>query len=136
MLLPLEFIDYQIVDGRVLPTWLSEPDLPFVEELIAAEATVRKLGSVSVPLLRLEHLLVLKVLAGRPQDLADVAALLRLPGKGIALSEVSELLRALGSELEEAGLVERFEMLQATAEKKSASFQTLTTGPSTRARKP
>lgn len=81
---------------------------PGLEELIASEATIRKLGGVSVPLLRVEHLLVLKVLAGRPQDLADVAALKALPGKRIALPAVRELLRALEAELGE-DLVARFD---------------------------
>ena len=86
---------------------------PGLEELIASEATTRKLGGVSVPLLRVEHLLVLKVLAGRPQDLSDVAALLALPGKRIDRAEVKALLRALQTELAEDRLVERFERLLA-----------------------
>jgi hypothetical protein len=84
---------------------------PGLEELIAGQAIQRKVGGVSVPLLRIEHLLVLKVLAGRPQDLADVAALLALPGKRIARAEVKALLRALEDELAEDRLVERFERL-------------------------
>ncbi len=84
---------------------------PGLEELIADQATTRRLGRVIVPLVRLEHLLVLKTLAGRPQDLADVAALLALPGKTIALAEVRGLLRALEVGLAEDGLVDRFNRL-------------------------
>jgi hypothetical protein len=85
---------------------------PGLEELIAKEATTRRLGSVSVPLLRIEHLLVLKILAGRPQDLADAAALLWLPGKRIDRAEVRALLTALENELAEDRLVERFDLLE------------------------
>jgi hypothetical protein len=84
---------------------------PGLEELIASQAIVRKLGGVSVPLLRLEHLLVLKVFAGRPQDLADVSALLSLPGKSVDFAEVRGLLLALETELAEGPLVERFDLL-------------------------
>ncbi len=85
---------------------------PGLEELIAKQAKIRKLGSVSVPLLRIEHLIVLKVLAGRPQDLADVAALLGLPDARIARVEIKALLRAIETELAEDRLVERFERLE------------------------
>ncbi len=84
---------------------------PGLEELIAREATTHKLGGVSVPLLRVEHLLVLKVLAGRPQDLADVSSLLALPGKKIDRAEVRSLLAALQTGLEEDRLVARFSVL-------------------------
>ncbi len=84
---------------------------PGLEEMIATQAVVKKLGGVSVPLLRLEHLIVLKVLAGRPQDLADVTALLALPGKSTDEAEILELLGALQSELAEDDLTGRFETL-------------------------
>ena len=84
---------------------------PGLEEFIASEAITQKLGGVSVPLLRVEHLIVLKVLAGRPQDLADVNSLLALPGKSIDLAEIRDLLHALQSELAEEPLVDRFERL-------------------------
>lgn len=51
---------------------------PGLEELFASEAEPRKLGGITVPLVRIEHLITMKVFAGRPQDLADVARLLAL----------------------------------------------------------
>lgn len=84
---------------------------PGLEEHIASQAIERKLGGVTVPLLRVEHLIVLKVLAGRPQDLAGVSALLALPQSSIELAEVTDLLSALEADLAEDRLVARFDAL-------------------------
>lgn len=83
---------------------------PGFEELIAAEAITAKVGALSVPVLRVEHLLVLKMLAGRPQDFADVDRLLRARPEANRV-EVVDLLRTLEAELVESGLVDRFEQL-------------------------
>jgi hypothetical protein len=84
---------------------------PGLEEVIAAEAADTPLGSLRIPLLRLEHLLVLKILAGRPNDLADVDRLLRARGD-VEHNKVKDLLAALESELSEPGLIERYEQLR------------------------
>ena len=34
MLLPLDCLAYKIVEGRLLPTWLVEADVPFVEHVL------------------------------------------------------------------------------------------------------
>jgi hypothetical protein len=82
-----------------------------LEELIAAQATPRRVGPATVPLLRLEHLLVLKLLAGRPRDLADASRLLQLHAGAVGLDEVRDLLRQLEQALAEDGLVARLEGL-------------------------
>jgi hypothetical protein len=82
-----------------------------LEELIAAGATPRRVGPATVPLLRLEHLLTLKLLAGRPRDLADASRLLQLHAGAVGLEEVRDLLRQLEQALAEDGLVARLEAL-------------------------
>lgn len=83
---------------------------PGLEELFASEAEPRKLGGITVPLVRIEHLITMKVFAGRPQDLADVARLLALK-RPVDLAAVKGLLSALEEGLSESGLVERLERL-------------------------
>ncbi len=82
-----------------------------LEEHIAAEAVTMSVGKLSFPVLRLEHLVVLKLLAARPQDLADVSRLLEVRGDAIALDEVRELLAALEAGLGESDLLGRLEEL-------------------------
>jgi hypothetical protein len=84
---------------------------PGLDELIATEAVKRRVGRVTVPVVRLEHLLVLKVLAGRERDLGDVARLLALHGARVGKAEVRDLLRELEEGLGEDGLVRRFDQL-------------------------
>lgn len=83
-----------------------------LEQQIAAEAVEMQIEKARVPVLRLEHLLVLKVLAQRPQDLADVARLLEVRGDVVRFDEVVELLSALEAGLEESGLLSTFERLR------------------------
>lgn len=47
-----------------------------LEEEIVARATTYKVAKVSVPLATPEDLVILKAIAGRPQDLLDIDALL------------------------------------------------------------
>lgn len=56
-------------------------------EIIAAAELLEVLPNIFIPVARREHLVALKVLAGRPQDLEDVRELLRE-------SDVAELQRA------------------------------------------
>ncbi len=52
---------------------LASSHIPYAE--LAAKADVLTIEGVSVPVASLAHLLAMKRLAGRPQDLADIAAL-------------------------------------------------------------
>ncbi len=88
---------------------------PGLEELIESEAKSRRIGRATVPLLRLEHLLTLKVLADRPRDVADVSRLLSVNRSSVNTEEVHSLLRALEQALAEDGLVARFDRLLADA---------------------
>jgi len=84
---------------------------PGLEEVIASRAVTRRVGRVAVPLLRLEHLLTLKVLADRPRDVADVSRLLSVNAAKVDVEEVRELLVALEEALAEGGLVARFDRI-------------------------
>lgn len=78
-----------------------------------SEAVAHRVGHVTVPLLRLEHLLTLKVLADRPRDVADVSRLLAVNRSTVKPAEVRALLRNLERALAEDGLVSRFDELLA-----------------------
>ncbi|MCU0698746.1 MAG: nucleotidyltransferase [Myxococcaceae bacterium] len=83
---------------------------PGLEELVSLESEPHRVGALRVPVVRLEHLLVLKTLAGRPQDLADIARLLAARPEA-NLEVVRALLRELGDALADSELVDRFEAL-------------------------
>jgi hypothetical protein len=81
---------------------------PGLEELIADEAIETTVGRLRVPVVRLEHLLMLKILAGRPNDLEDVRRLVRAR-RDIDHAEVTRLLTAIERELAADGLVGAYE---------------------------
>jgi hypothetical protein len=83
---------------------------PGLDELLSLEAENHRVGALRVPVVRLEHLLALKTLAARPQDLADVARLLAARPDA-NLDTVRALLRELESALADSELVDRFEAL-------------------------
>ncbi len=83
---------------------------PGLEEFFASQAQLTTLGKTKAPLLRLEHLLVLKTLAGRPQDVADIDRLLKARSD-VELTEVRALLMELERGLAEDGLVSRFDRI-------------------------
>lgn len=68
------------------------------------------MGGITVPLVRIEHLVAMKVFAGRPQDLGDVTRLLSLK-RPVDLDAVRQLLAALEEGLSESGLLDRLERL-------------------------
>lgn len=114
--------DAFIAATRVIPSrhaatgWKVDVVLggPGLEEHIARRALKARLGTVTVPLIRAEHLVALKVLAGRPQDLVDVGRMIAVKGKTLDLDEPRALLRALEVELGESGLVARLDAIAAS----------------------
>lgn len=79
-----------------------------LERLLAEQAVTRAIGKAQVPVVRLEHLVVLKILAGRPRDLGDVARLLEAHPSTLDAAEVESLLGELEAALAEGGLIARF----------------------------
>jgi hypothetical protein len=80
-----------------------------LEAVIAEDAVTMRVGALRLPVVTIEHLLVLKILAGRPQDLADLASLIGARRSDIDAVSVRRLLGELEEGLGEGGLLEGFE---------------------------
>ena len=78
---------------------------PGLEEQFFAGTTEREIGGVRVPVVSAEDLVAMKVLAGRPTDLDDVAAVARAYRPGLDLTRVRATLRLLETSLDRRDLV-------------------------------
>jgi hypothetical protein len=114
-----EFADDEFVEvTRVLPFVHTATGMaldvvlagPGLEQLFLADAEEVELGGVVVPVIRVEHLLVTKVLAARPKDLDDAREILQTR-EDIGLELIRELLRELQIGLGQSDLVAVFERL-------------------------
>ena len=74
---------------------------PGLEELFASAAEKLKVGRLLVPVATATHLVVMKVLAGRPKDIEDAAALLAVQSDQIDVKELNELTKDLAAALAE-----------------------------------
>ena len=74
---------------------------PGLEELFASAAEKMKVGRLHVPVATATHLVVMKVLAGRPKDIEDAAALLAGRADQIDVKELNDLTKDLASALAE-----------------------------------
>jgi hypothetical protein len=109
------FDDAFVETARVVPMRHRATEMPLdvvlagpgLEELFLDRALELELGGTIVPVIAPEHLVVTKILAGRPLDLEDVHGLRR---SGVALdeTEIEELLDALETAIGEGGLVARW----------------------------
>jgi hypothetical protein len=86
-----------------------------LEEAFLDRAILTDIAGTSVPVLELGDLLIAKVLAGRPKDLDDAAALWRLHGPRIDGSRVRNTLRQLEEALSQSDLVPAFDALSGSA---------------------
>lgn len=84
---------------------------PGLEELFLDGAEPVELGGVTVPMIRVEHLLVTKILAARPKDLDDAREILLGRGDEIDLAAVRGLLEELEAALGQGDLVPVLERL-------------------------
>jgi len=78
---------------------------PGLEQRFLARAEVRTIDDLAVPVASAPDLIVMKVLAGRPQDLDDATAVLRAQGDGLDTSRVRAMLRELEQALDRVDLV-------------------------------
>ena len=74
---------------------------PGLEERFASAAERVRVGRLQVPVATATHLVVMKVLAGRPKDIEDAAALLAIQAGQIDAAELDELTKALAVALAE-----------------------------------
>jgi hypothetical protein len=94
--------------GLPVDTVLAGPGL---EETFLDGARRVRVGRATVPVIAPEHLVVTKILAGRPKDLEDVRGLLRTPELDLDRRAVRELLTAIESALGQADLLPLYERL-------------------------
>ncbi len=90
--------------------------LPFEEELLA-RAVSRDVGGVAIPLPTPEDLLVMKAVAHRPRDLADIEAVLAAQPK-VDLRRVRRLVREFATALEAPELFDDLETILRRKRKK------------------
>jgi hypothetical protein len=84
---------------------------PGLEELFLERATTRQIGDASVPVAAPEDVIAMKILAGRPHDFDDVAAMVRARRDAIDLGAVRQTLRLLEQALDRADLVRELDRL-------------------------
>lgn len=98
-----------VATTRVLPVVHKSTGLPVdivlggpgLEEHFASAAERVKVGRLFVPVATANHLVVMKVLAGRPKDIEDAASLLADRAGRIDAKEIEDLTRSLSSALGE-----------------------------------
>lgn len=108
---------------RVLPLVHAPTTLPVdlvlagpgLEEEFLNRARPQSVDGIIVPVADVSDLVILKVLAARPKDLDDVAALLRVQGERIDDSRVRQVLAMLEEALGQSDLMPEFDRLRAQA---------------------
>jgi hypothetical protein len=88
---------------------------PGLEEQFFAGAQWRAIGGADVPIASAEDLIAMKVLAGRPRDLDDVAAIVRVQGDALDLARIRSTLGLLENALDRRDLLPELERILAGA---------------------
>jgi len=88
---------------------------PGLEERFLARVEARVIEDVVVPVASAPDLVVMKVLAGRPQDLEDTIAVLRTQGEGLDAARARATLGELERALDRRDLVAAFDRALAEA---------------------
>lgn len=86
---------------------------PGLEEQFFAGAEERQIGGVAIPVAAAEDLIAMKVLAGRPRDLDDVAAIVHAGGRDLDLARARATLGFLERALDRADLVSELDRILA-----------------------
>jgi hypothetical protein len=106
-----------LAETRVLPLVHGPTGLPLdivlagpgLEEELLARAVVRSVDGVPVRVVEIADLVILKVVAGRPKDVDDVVALLRIHGRAVDAERVRTILTMLEEALAQSDLLRTFE---------------------------
>ncbi len=77
-----------------------------------ARAVTQSIDGIAVPVIDLSDLVVLKVLAGRPKDLDDLAVLIRIHGERIDEGRVRAVLNDLEQALGQSDLQRTFDAVR------------------------
>lgn len=126
----LRFKNVKFVDQtRVLPVVHETTDIaadlviagPGLEQLFLERSVQRKVGSVVLPVARLEDIVAMKVLAGRAKDRDDIVDILCANLKGVDLSLIRSTLFQLEEALDQDDLLRAFESMLAEAERRVTS---------------
>jgi Nucleotidyltransferase of unknown function (DUF6036) len=112
-----------IEQSRVLPLIHRATGLPVdivlagpgLEDQFLDRAVQQPIDGVPVPVIEVSDLVILKVLAGRPKDLDDVAALLQLQSRRIDEQRVRAVLSLLEQALGQSDLLSTFEQVRLRA---------------------
>lgn len=107
--------------SRVIPTvhtasrWRVDFVLggPGLEQHFFDQSEAKKIGRLTIRVIRAEHLVVLKVFAGRSKDIEDVRGILRVAGPGLDLGEIRDVLALLQTDIADSTLLPVFEQLLA-----------------------
>ena len=83
-----------------------------LEEEFVSRARPADIGGTTVPLIEIGDLIIAKILAGRPRDVADAAALWRLHRGALDADRLRQTLRLLEEALGQSDLVSSFDALQ------------------------
>jgi predicted nucleotidyltransferase len=84
---------------------------PGLEDLFLSRAAERDVGGAVVPVVAAEDLVVMKILAGRDKDKADVRAVLQGQRGKVDLQAIRETLRMVEEALSQNDLIPLFEEL-------------------------
>jgi hypothetical protein len=84
---------------------------PGLEEQFLAGAELHRVGAATIPVARAEDLIAMKILARRPRDLEDVAAMIEARRADLDLDHARRILRLLEGALDRADLVSELERI-------------------------
>jgi hypothetical protein len=104
---------------RVLPFVHAASGMPVdvvmagsgLEDEFMARARTMEIGGTAVPVIELSDLIIAKVLAGRPKDLGDAAALWKLHAASADRPRILRTLQALEEALGQSDLIRTFHRL-------------------------
>ncbi len=111
-----ELDDTFIAATRVLPVIHRTSDIP-VDVILAGfgldgmfmdAAEIAVIDDVQVPIIRAEHLVVMKIVAGRSHDIDDVEGIVLTKGNALNHDEIEQLLKLLESALDQSDLLPRW----------------------------
>lgn len=84
---------------------------PGLEEQFLARAETRRVAGLAIPVVSAEDLIAMKILAGRPRDLEDVAAVARAHRHDLDLGQIRGTLNLLEAALDRADLAIELERI-------------------------